>query len=502
MQRELLDGLHTFNLVLKGRQLGVSTFCSIFLLDAALFNSGTRCGIICHRLDDVRVLLRKLKDTYDRLPDVLKQRIPVIKDAADELAFANDSSIRVGTTLRGDTMHYLHVSEFAQVAANYPAKAQEIITGSINTLPLGAACFMESTACGMEGSFFQMCETAQSKQRLGEELSQLDWKFFFLPWWRQEEYAIDSKYVTIDDNYRKYFESLKELHGIELTEAQQKWYVKKCDGMPDGSMHREFPSTPEESFATSADGAYYSAQLAKLELEQRLGDYPALPGRDVHVSWDLGVNDANSLWFFQKVPGRVRFVGFYQNSGEPMTFYLDVVAELARRQKWSIGNHYVPHDARVKEWAYGNTRIGSLLSETSKRRIGRDVRLVPGHLVNDGIEASRRLLDICSFDAAACAEGIRYLRNYRKEWNEELGTWRDKPRHDENSHAADAFRYAAVSWVDVPEEVRPEHHGYDPSGRAVDPPPKFEFLQGMTWARFHELTHTELGRTKRHRERV
>jgi hypothetical protein len=37
------------------------------------------------------------------------------------------------------------------------------------------------------------------------------------------------------------------------------------------------------------------------------------------------------------------------------------------------------------------------------------------------------------------------LENYRKEWNETIGVWRDHPRHDHFSNGADGFRYLAMS---------------------------------------------------------
>ena len=46
----------------------------------------------------------------------------------------------------------------------------------------------------------------------------------------------------------------------------------------------------------------------------------------------------------------------------------------------------------------------------------------------------------CFFDEQNCAKGIRHLDNYRKEWDDRLAQWKDKPRHDESSHCADAFR--------------------------------------------------------------
>jgi hypothetical protein len=121
----------------------------------------------------------------------------------------------------------------------------------------------------------------------------------------------------------------------------------------------------------------------------------------------------------------------------------------------------VPHDARAHEWSFGNTRIGSLLLETSRRRLGKDVRLVARHMVNDGIQAVRKLLPLCE-SAGPCTEGIKALRNYRKEWDGERGVWKDRPRHDAASHGADAFRALAVSWRDVAVEAKPEFAGYDP----------------------------------------
>jgi hypothetical protein len=37
------------------------------------------------------------------------------------------------------------------------------------------------------------------------------------------------------------------------------------------------------------------------------------------------------------------------------------------------------------------------------------------------------------------------MENYTKEWDERLGVFKDKPLHNEWSHAADAIRYMVVS---------------------------------------------------------
>jgi hypothetical protein len=43
------------------------------------------------------------------------------------------------------------------------------------------------------------------------------------------------------------------------------------------------------------------------------------------------------------------------------------------------------------------------------------------------------------FDAEGCEVGIKMLRAYRRQWNEQMGVWRSEPVHDAASHGADAF---------------------------------------------------------------
>jgi hypothetical protein len=112
------------------------------MLDACLFNSNIRAGTIAHKLDDARVIFRdKIRDVYDRLPQALREAIPVIKDSADELVFANNSSIRVSTSMRSGTLQYLHISEYGRLCAKFPDKAREVRTGALNTVQAGQVVF-------------------------------------------------------------------------------------------------------------------------------------------------------------------------------------------------------------------------------------------------------------------------------------------------------------------------------------------------------------------------
>jgi hypothetical protein len=75
------------------------------------------------------------------------------------------------------------------------------------------------------------------------------------------------------------------------------------------------------------------------------------------------------------------------------------------------------------------------------------------HSVEDGINSVRATLPHCYFDEAECSVGLRHLKAYRKDWDEQHGCWKDKPRRDSSTHCADAFRYLSMAWRDVSDEV-------------------------------------------------
>lgn len=438
-QSSILQNLHHCNLILKARQLGVSTLIQAYMLDACLFNSDVRCATVAHKLDDAKQLFEtKIRQTYNALPDVLKAARPIVKDSADELTFSNGSSIRCSVSTRSGTCQILHVSELGPLALQSPERAREVMTGSLNTVAPGQTIFVESTAAGAEGYFYDLAQQAESKARMGTRLTPLDFRFHFFPWWRCADYELDPTGVVIDENYKIYFEKLAATEGIELSAAQRAWYAVKASTQGD-YMRREFPSTSAEAFQTSLEGCYYSEPLAAAELQGRIGVFPALEGVPVDTAWDIGIGDETTIWFVQRLGSRNRLVGYYAASGEGLRHYVDTINRMAIERGWQLGDPLWPHDGANREWGSGKSR-----REMFQEYTGRYPRIVPTLSVDDGISAVRAILPHCEFDAGPCAEGLKALRAYRKEWDEERGTWRDKPRHDWASHGSDAFRVMAT----------------------------------------------------------
>ena len=435
-QEALFEDMHYLNTILKARQLGITTFLQLFMLDACLFNSNIRAGTIAHTLTDATIIFRdKVKYPYDNLPDGLRQAVPLIKDSANELILANNSSLRVGTSLRSGTLQYLHVSEYGKICARYPEKALEIQTGALNTLAAGQMVFIESTAEGQGGSFYEMCETAESKQRTGAPLTSLDFKFFFFPWWMEDSYELDPEGVVISDEFASYFDKLETEEGIVLSAEQKAWYVKKAETQQ-GHMKREYPATSKEAFEAAILGAYYADELAKVELEGRIGKVPYEPALPVETWWDLGRNDKTAIWFVQRHHRELRMIDYEEDSGESIQHYL----RLLQKKPYVYGRHLGPHDMAVTEYSNAENKSRAQVAAD----LGFKFEVVERTRdINEGIDAVRRILPRCWFDEAKCDAGLRALREYRKEWDENLATWKNRPRHDFASDGADAFRTGA-----------------------------------------------------------
>lgn len=458
-QTQLYRQLHTLNVILKARQLGFTTLIQILMLDACLFNSNTSAGIIAHNREDAEAFFDdKIKFAYERLDPEICKVVTATQDSAKSLTFSNGSKIRVGTSLRSGTFQYLHVSEFGKTCALWPAKAKEIVTGAFNAVEAGQFIAVESTAEGQGGQFHDMVMDAKRFAEQGKELTSLDFKLHFFPWFDDPNYALsndDTARVTLTEAQEKYFDLLDN-KGISLSPNQEAWYVKKLGTQKD-EMKREYPATVEEAFEASVEGAFYSQEMARVRKEGRIC---RIPNETVPVDtfWDLGVNDDMVIWFRQKIGPEHRFIGYYANSGEGLEHYARILKEMADEHGWNYGTHYMPHDAGARRLGHQAKTVQQMATECGIRPCV-VVPRIPSERV--GIEAVRVYLRRCWFDESACADGIWCLDNYRKEWDDERGVFKDRPRHDKASHGAKAFETAAVARDEFEEPFEDEYAGDD-----------------------------------------
>lgn len=451
-QEQFYVDQHCRDIILKARQLGFTTFKMISDLDDCLFIENFTAGCICHNLESAKdIYENKIRFAYQNITDEQKlllsevgYQLPTpVSDKNNGYRFDNGSSIRVSTGYRGGTLQSLHVSEFGAICKKFPDKAKEIVTGAFEAVAIGNVITIESTAEGREGYFYDYCNNAETKQKRGDKLTLLDFKFHFFPWYLNHEYKLESD-KQVSDRLSAYFDKLRVESGNEFTKEQKNWYAAKEEDLMD-DMKREYPSTSKEAFEQSVEGAYYAKQFSKIYKDGRIceGFNNESP---VYTAWDLGIGDSTAIWFYQLINKEVHLIDYYENSGEGLEHY----AKLLRDKGYEYKYHYAPHDIDNRDF----TGKGETRKEMAANGFDLDgdgvmhklyFEVVAKLSVEDGINYSRKILERCVFDKDKCEQGIKALEAYRKQWNDKLGCWRDKPLHDWASDGADAFRYLAVT---------------------------------------------------------
>lgn len=218
------------------------------------------------------------------------------------------------------------------------------------------------------------------------------------------------------------------------------------DPVGDAAYEQEY----ECSFEAAIVGSYYGKLIGDAEKAGRVTTVDPVQGIPVSTAWDLGVGDSTAIWFFQVAGTQVRIIDHYEANGVGIDHYSGIILG----KPYLRGVDYVPHDARFREIGAPGARS----RVETMQEYGLNPRLVPMHKLPDGINAVRKTLPSCVFDAKRCERGIDALRTYRASYDENKRVLADRPVHDWTSHSSDAFRYLSVSWAEakIDQEIAPE----------------------------------------------
>lgn len=188
------------------------------------------------------------------------------------------------------------------------------------------------------------------------------------------------------------------------------------------------------SFTASLIGAYYSKQYELAERDGRFTNVPWEPAVRTHTVWDLGIEDAMSVGFWQAVNKERRLIDYLEVTG----MGLPEVIKIVREKPYIYGKHFAPHDIEVRELGTGKSR------KEVAEKLGIKFESVPNISIADGIDAGRRFFQKVWVDKTKCKDFLKAIPQYTKEYDEENHIFKNKPLHDWTSNPADMFRYSAL----------------------------------------------------------
>ena len=247
IQANKAKGKRSLILILKARQLGMSTFTEGLGTTLCVMYPNQSMFIMTHEEKASQQLYGMAHYYYENFPSWLKQDCEVIKDNQSLMSFTNGSKIQTmvaspnsSGTGRGQTFTFAHLSEFDW----WNGDALGILAGVLSACTKDAIVIIETTANGC-GNFKKLWDKAVNDKLEDKEN---EWIPLFYAW-------------HTDKNYRKEYtgfeltkEELRLKKLYDLDNEQLAWRRSKIETEFAGDValfNQEFPASPEDAFISS-----------------------------------------------------------------------------------------------------------------------------------------------------------------------------------------------------------------------------------------------------------
>lgn len=169
-----------FNIVLKSRQLGLSTVTAAYAVWFAIFKKDKNILVIATKLSTAMNFIKKVKIMLDSLPKWLL--LTKFDPTKQSISFTNGSTITAIPTSpdagRSEALSLLIVDEAAFIR-----DFEDIWTGLYPTLSTGGSAVIISTPNGVGGQYYRLWMEGETKQN--------EFHTIKLPWWVHPEHDED-----------------------------------------------------------------------------------------------------------------------------------------------------------------------------------------------------------------------------------------------------------------------------------------------------------------------
>lgn len=178
-QDEVIKSLeeHRLNIILKSRQLGLSTVAAAYATWLAVFHKDKNVLIIATKKDTATNMIKKIKVAIKSMPDWLL--LPTYEETQTSLRFSNGSEIKSIPTSpdagRSEALSFLIIDEAAFIR-----DFEEIWTGLYPTISTGGRAMIISTPNGVGGIYYKLWTEGEAGQNQFNTIR--------LPWFAHPEH--------------------------------------------------------------------------------------------------------------------------------------------------------------------------------------------------------------------------------------------------------------------------------------------------------------------------
>jgi hypothetical protein len=265
----LQEGVHEF-VVLKCRQVAITTVCSVIELFWALANPGVQGAIIADRTDNLERLRRIFASLLETLPP--EWRSPehkLIQNNRAGMAFANRSVIDLMAAASNPdlgasrALNMLHATECGTWKS---LAGVESLKASLARQNPHRLYVWESIANGFNW-YYNFCQQAKADRHM---------RFIFIGFWANPTYSIPKT----DQDYKTYWDGrlteqeiidaryVKQQYNYVVKPEQIAWWRRESEFRAEEYMHRHYPWHERQCFVASGSG-FFPAQRT-LEISEQL----------------------------------------------------------------------------------------------------------------------------------------------------------------------------------------------------------------------------------------
>ena len=258
IERQYNLGLPVRIIVLKGRQLGISTDSEGVLFNWCFLHPGSHSLVIAHETRASQNLFGMAKLMWETWPF---KRLYTERHSTTKLLSWEEtrSSMAVATARnagsgRSYTYHAVHCSECA-----FWDTPERLMVGLNQSMPYkhGTIMILESTANGIGNWFHDEWMRAVSKQSVFVPL--------FFPWYKHYEYEFPDTTLTFSDLDKDEREimSIYEKDGMTIPKiAWRRFAIKNYCLNDPNQFKQEYPLTPQEAFLSTGTNIFPLQKLS------------------------------------------------------------------------------------------------------------------------------------------------------------------------------------------------------------------------------------------------
>lgn len=227
---------------------------------------------------------------------------------------------------------------------------------------------------------------------------------------------VDSIINLVDENGKRYITD-------EMIEEDRR------AGMPEYLIQQEYYGMVQINQETK----YFAHAIREIYDSDRLIRDLILPNANVYSAFDLGINDCTGVTLFQIKKAGARtipvVIGYIENNNMNLNYYVTEIRRFCARYNLTFKDHFLPHDGQKRDIYSGKNGIDFM------REMGESAFIVPRPTSKiNAIESMRQMLYQCEFNKENTTRLIDCLSNYSKEYDDKMGTYKNRPVHDWSSH--------------------------------------------------------------------